>query len=53
MHKLKSVKAVPRSLYALKVDKLDVPQDPSAARVNSAINANQIGQASITARYGR
>jgi Raf kinase inhibitor-like YbhB/YbcL family protein len=41
------------TLYALKVDKLDVPQDASAARVNSAINANQIGQASITARYGR
>jgi Raf kinase inhibitor-like YbhB/YbcL family protein len=41
------------TIYALKVDRLDVPQDASAARVGSAINAHQIGQASITARYGR
>jgi hypothetical protein len=41
------------TIYALKVGKLDVPPDASAAQVGSAISANQIGKASITARYGR
>ena len=41
------------TVYALKVDKLDVPLDASAALVGFAINANRIGKASITARYGR
>jgi len=30
-----------------------VPLDASAALVGFTINANQIGKASITARYGR
>jgi hypothetical protein len=41
------------TIHALKVDKLDVPPDASAARVGVAINVNQIDKTSITARYGR
>jgi hypothetical protein len=41
------------TIYALKVGKLDVPLDASAALVGYSINANQIGKATITARYGR
>ncbi len=41
------------TIHALKVGKLDVASDASAAQVGSAINANQIGKASITAHYGR
>jgi Raf kinase inhibitor-like YbhB/YbcL family protein len=41
------------TIYALKVDKLDVPPDAIAAVAGSAIDANQIAKASITARYGR
>jgi len=39
-------------LYALKSTSWMCRRTPRRA-VNSAINANQIGQASITARYGR
>jgi Raf kinase inhibitor-like YbhB/YbcL family protein len=41
------------TIHALKVDKLEVPLDASAALVGFMINANQIGKASITARYRR
>jgi len=41
------------TIHALKVNKLDVPLDAGAALVGFMINANQIGKASITARYGR
>jgi Raf kinase inhibitor-like YbhB/YbcL family protein len=41
------------TIHALKVGKLDVPLDASAALVGFMINANQIGKASITARYRR
>lgn len=41
------------TLYALKVDKLEVPKDATAALVGFMIHANQIGQASLTAKYGR
>jgi Raf kinase inhibitor-like YbhB/YbcL family protein len=41
------------TIYALKVEKLNVAPDASAAQVGYTINANQIGKASITARYGR
>jgi Raf kinase inhibitor-like YbhB/YbcL family protein len=41
------------TIYALKVDHLEVPPDASSALVGFKINANQIGKASITARYGR
>jgi Raf kinase inhibitor-like YbhB/YbcL family protein len=41
------------TIYALKVDHLELPPDASAALIGFKINANQIGKASITARYGR
>jgi hypothetical protein len=41
------------TLHALKVDKLDVPADASAALVGFMINANRIAKASFTGHYGR
>jgi hypothetical protein len=41
------------TVYALKTDKLDVPADATAALVGFMINANKLGQASFTAKYGR
>jgi Raf kinase inhibitor-like YbhB/YbcL family protein len=41
------------TVYALNVDRLDVPAGASAAAVGSAISANKLASASLTARYGR
>ena len=41
------------TVYALKVEKIDVPADASAAMVGFMINANKIGKASFTANYSR
>jgi hypothetical protein len=41
------------TVHALKVEKLDVPADATAALIGYMINANQIGKASFTAKYGR
>jgi hypothetical protein len=41
------------TVYALKVDKLDVPDDASAALIGFMINANKLGMARFTAKYGR
>ena len=41
------------TVYALKTDKLDVPPDATAALVGFMINANLLGKASFTAKYGR
>ena len=41
------------TVYALGVDKLDIPADATAALTGFMIHANQIGQASFTAHYGR
>jgi Raf kinase inhibitor-like YbhB/YbcL family protein len=41
------------TVYALKTDKLDVPPDATAALVGFMINANKLGKASFTAKYGR
>ena len=41
------------TVHALKVDKLDIPQDATAALAGFMINANSIGKASFTAKYGR
>ena len=41
------------TLHALKTDKLDLPQDASAAMVGYNINGNTIAKASFTVRYGR
>ncbi|MGE0582632.1 MAG: YbhB/YbcL family Raf kinase inhibitor-like protein [Steroidobacteraceae bacterium] len=40
-------------LYALKVDKLDVPADATAAFVGFMVNANALGMAETQAIYGR
>jgi Raf kinase inhibitor-like YbhB/YbcL family protein len=41
------------TVHALKTEKLDVPADATAALVGFMINANRLGQASFTAKYGR
>jgi Raf kinase inhibitor-like YbhB/YbcL family protein len=41
------------TLYALKTDKLDVPKDATASLVGFMVNANTVGKATMTVRYGR
>ena len=41
------------TVYALKTDKLEVPADGTAALAGFMINANKIGSATFTAKYGR
>ncbi|HRO58948.1 MAG TPA: YbhB/YbcL family Raf kinase inhibitor-like protein [Burkholderiaceae bacterium] len=41
------------TVYALQVDKLEVPQDATASLVGFMINANALGKASFTRSYGR
>jgi hypothetical protein len=41
------------TIHALKVDKLDLDPDASGALVGYMINANSLGKASLTAKYGR
>jgi Raf kinase inhibitor-like YbhB/YbcL family protein len=41
------------TVYALKVDKLELDANASGALVGYMINANKIAKASFTARYGR
>jgi len=41
------------TVYALKVEKLDVPADATAAMVGFTLNANQLARSSITALYRR
>jgi len=41
------------TVYALKVDKLDLPANPSAALAGYMVNGNALGKASFTALYGR
>lgn len=41
------------TVHALKTEKLEIPVDATAALAGYMINANRIGQASFTARYGR
>jgi Raf kinase inhibitor-like YbhB/YbcL family protein len=41
------------TLYALKVDKLDVPKDAKASLAGFMANANAIGKATLTGKYGR
>jgi Raf kinase inhibitor-like YbhB/YbcL family protein len=41
------------TVYALKTDKLDIPAEGTAALVGFMINANKLGAASFTAKYGR
>lgn len=41
------------TVYALKVDKLDLPPHGSASLAGSFINAHSLGKASLTGTYGR
>jgi Raf kinase inhibitor-like YbhB/YbcL family protein len=41
------------TVYALSVDKLDIPSDATAALAGFMINANCIGKGTFTAKYGR
>ena len=41
------------TVFALKTEKIDVPTDATAALIGFMINANMIGEASFTAKYGR
>jgi Raf kinase inhibitor-like YbhB/YbcL family protein len=41
------------TVHALKIEKIEVPADASAALVGFMINANRLGKASFTATYGR
>jgi len=40
-------------LYALKVEKLELPMNPTAALVGFNVNANSLGKAELMGRYGR
>jgi Raf kinase inhibitor-like YbhB/YbcL family protein len=40
-------------VFALKVDKLDVPGDATAAYIGFNLNGNKLGTAEVTALYGR
>jgi Raf kinase inhibitor-like YbhB/YbcL family protein len=41
------------TVHALKVPTLDIPADATAALAGFMVNANSLGKASFTARYGR
>ncbi|RMA59600.1 hypothetical protein C8C96_0606 [Acidovorax sp. 100] len=41
------------AVHALKVPRLDLPADATAALAGYMINANSLGKATLTARYGR
>jgi len=41
------------TVYALKTEKISVPDEASAAMVGFMIHANSLAKASLTARYGR
>jgi Raf kinase inhibitor-like YbhB/YbcL family protein len=41
------------TLYALKVEKIDVPAGAPAAMIGYMLNANQLAKTSLTALYGR
>jgi len=41
------------TVYALKIDGLDVPEDASPAMIGFMTKANALGSATFTARYGR
>ena len=41
------------TIYALKIEKLGVPEDASAALIGFMLNSNSLGKAQITATYSR
>jgi phosphatidylethanolamine-binding protein (PEBP) family uncharacterized protein len=44
---------LPFTLYALKVEKLDLPKGATASLAGFMVNANAIGKATLTGQYGR
>jgi hypothetical protein len=41
------------TVHALKTEKIDVPPDATAALIGFMVNANSLGKARCTAKYGR
>ena len=41
------------TVHALKIEKLEVPADATAALIGFMIHANRLGEATFTAKYGR
>jgi Raf kinase inhibitor-like YbhB/YbcL family protein len=41
------------TVHALKIEKIEVPPEASAALIGFMINSNSLGKASFTAKYGR
>ena len=41
------------TVYALKIEKIELPADAPAAMVGGVIHANLLGSATLTAKYGR
>jgi hypothetical protein len=41
------------TVHALKVERIDIPDDATAAVAGFMVNANSLGKASFTAKYGR
>jgi Raf kinase inhibitor-like YbhB/YbcL family protein len=41
------------TVHALKAEKIEVPADATAALIGFMVNANSLGRASFTAKYGR
>ena len=41
------------TVHALRIEKIDVPADASAALIGFMVNANSLGKASFSAKYGR
>lgn len=41
------------TVYALKIEKIEVPPEASAALIGFMINSNSLGKASFTVKYGR
>jgi hypothetical protein len=41
------------TVHALRVERLDIPDDATAAVAGFMVNANSLGKASFTAKYGR
>ncbi len=41
------------TIYALKIEKIELPKDASSALIGFMINTNSLGKASFVAKYGR
>ena len=41
------------TVYALKIERIDLPADASSAMIGAMLNGHQLGRVSVTARYSR